>query len=375
MMNRPFKVSFCDIKNHYANHLECILQEINKTIFNDFVDIEIAKISQSKSFLEVLSNFDKYDDIYQCEVIDKFISDYPEVNGVDQADLNFGNSKFVTKDKYMDNIEIIERYQYLINKISSYNKQEKIDFFHEFKAIKDKKSVDIDKIVNLENLDGRSISDRILGIVFLIKFHDPTYARAYDILGEYFHISKPASLTLEEFNELKRLMMTVYDCETHNLYQMKYEDTDIIKTYLFEYGFENKNYKFLDTLLNNKIPKEWLEEKEVIKINKFCIDLKRIGELLQTGTVSWNVVKNLLERPELNSIKLQVIAILNRCNLTLEDLLLLSKEGLGKLYLDIDRNRANIQGETQSILYDPNHGHWEVYGDSVEYSFQKRQQV
>lgn len=369
MMNRPFKVSFCDIKNHYANHLECILQEINKTIFNDFVDIEIAKISQSKSFLEVLSNFDKYDDIYQCEVIDKFISDYPEVDGVDQADLNFGNSKLVTKDKYMDNIEIIERYQYLINKISSYNKQEKIDFFHEFKAIKDKKSVDIDKIVNLENLDGRSISDRILGIVFLIKFHDPTYARAYDILGEYFHISKPASLTLEEFNELKRLMMTVYDCETHNLYQMKYEDTDIIKTYLFEYGFENKNYKFLDTLLNNKIPKEWLEEKEVIKINKFCIDLKRIGELLQTGTVSWNVVKNLLERPELNSIKLQVIAILNRCNLTLEDLLLLSKEGLGKLYLDIDRNRANIQGETQSILYDPNHGHWEVYEDSVEYSF------
>jgi len=52
--------------------------------------------------------------------------------------------------------------------------------------------------------------------------------------------------------------MTVYDCETHNLYQLKYEDTDIIKTYLFEYGFENKNYKFLDTLLNNKIPKEWL---------------------------------------------------------------------------------------------------------------------
>ena len=113
MMNRPFKVSFCDIKNHYANHLECILQEINKTIFNDFVDIEIAKISQSKSFLEVLSNFDKYDDIYQCEVIDKFISDYPEVDGVDQADLNFGNSKLFTKDKYMDNIEIIERYQLL----------------------------------------------------------------------------------------------------------------------------------------------------------------------------------------------------------------------------------------------------------------------
>ena len=64
-----------------------------------------------------------------------------------------------------------------------------------------------------------------------------------------------------------------------------------------------------------------------------------------------------------------MIAILNRCNLTLEDLLLLSKEGLGKLYLDIDRNRANIQGETQSILYDPNHGHWEVYEDSIEYSF------
>ena len=95
MMNRPFKVSFCDIKSHYANHLECILQEINNTIFNDSVDIEIAQISQSKSFLEVLSNFDEYDDIYQCEAIDKFISDYPEVNGVDQADLNFANSKLV----------------------------------------------------------------------------------------------------------------------------------------------------------------------------------------------------------------------------------------------------------------------------------------
>lgn len=369
MMNRPFKVSFCDIKSHYANHLECILQEINNTIFNDSVDIEIAKISQSKSFLEVLSNFDAYDDIYQCETIDKFISDYPEVNGVDQADLNFGNSKLVTKNDCVDNVKIVERYQFLINKISSYNKQEKIDFFHEFKEVKDKKSVNLDKIVNLERLDGRSISDQILGMVFLINFHDPTYARAYDLFGEYFHISKPVSLTLAEFNELKRLMMTVYDCETHNLYQMKYEDTDIIKTYLFEYGFENKNYKFLDTLLNNKIPKEWLQEKEVIKINKFCIDLKRIGELLQTGAISGNVVKNLLERPELNSIKLQVIAILNRCNLTLEDLLLLSKEGLGKLYLDIDRNRANIQGETQSILYDPNHGHWEVYEDSIEYSF------
>ena len=54
MMNRPFKVSFCDIRSHYANHLECILQEINNTIFNDCVDIEIAQISQSKSFLEVL---------------------------------------------------------------------------------------------------------------------------------------------------------------------------------------------------------------------------------------------------------------------------------------------------------------------------------
>lgn len=77
MIVRPFKVAFCDIKNHYGNtktnDIDNVMKEIITTVFNKSIEIEIPKISQSESFFHLLTSFSKNNNnnIFEYKKVDE----------------------------------------------------------------------------------------------------------------------------------------------------------------------------------------------------------------------------------------------------------------------------------------------------------------
>lgn len=375
MIVRPFKVAFCDIKNNYGNtktnDIDNVMKEIITTVFNKSIEIEILKISQSESFFHLLTSFSKNNNIFEYKKVQKLKSDLLEENQ-DDEDLEFADTIYVPKYEFGNNIALVERYKYLINELDIYRKEHKssdLDFYHEFVDFKNKEEKNVSRIVSIRDSLGRTVKkyfEDMSASNFLynrdISFND-TY--------QYFKICQPIALSDEEFNEFKRLMMTAYDKDSDALYTLNYTDADIIKAYLINYKFDNSDYEFLDTLLDDNIPKSWYQEEILINSNIFIVNLKLVGEHWINGNISGKSLIELLNRSELDVVKSDVIDILSKYGLNINELIDISREFIENIYLNIDRDRANMQGENQTILYDPNRGHWEVFEDYIEYSFRE----
>lgn len=372
-MVRPFKVAFSDIQNYYrntkTNNIDNIMMEIITTVFNKSIEIEIPSISRCESFLNLLSSFSKNHNIFELKKVQKLKSDLLEENQNDE-DLEFQNLVFIPKDEFKNDCSIVERYKYLINKLETYRKENKsseLDFYHEFVSIKNKREKDVFQITSLKTGFGNTVKEDYEEIISIASVDDRN--NIFDNTYQYYRICHPLALSDEEFIEFKRLMMTVYDKNRNMLFTLDHTDADIIKTYLIDYKFNNSDYRFLDTLLDDNIPDSWYKEEIQINSNIFVVNLKLIGELWINGNISGKSLIELLNQSELDSVKFNVIEILNKYGLNIDDLIDISRESIEKIYLNIDKNRANMQGENQTILYDPNRGHWEVFEDSIEHSF------
>lgn len=375
MMVRPFKVAFSDIQNYYSNiktnDIDNVMREIVTNVFNQSIEIEIPRISRCESFLNLLSKFNKDQNIFEYEKVQKLKSYLLEENQ-DDEDLEYVDTIFVPKYEFENDYNLVEQYKYLINKLDAYRKENKgsdLDFFHEFIFIKNKQENDVFRITSIKDGLGRTVK----------KYFEDNYPSAFKHnrsklftnIYKYFKICQPIALSDEEFVEFKRLMMTAYDKDSNMLYTLNHTDADIIETYLINYKFNNSDYRFLDTLLDDNIPNSWCYEEILVNSNIFIVNLKLIGELWLNGNISGKSFIELLNQPELDFIKSDVIDILNKNSLSVNDLIDVSREAIENIYLDIDKNRANMQGETQIVLYDPNRGHWEVFEDSIEHSFRE----
>ena len=374
-MVRPFKVAFGNIKNHYGNtktnDIDNVMKEIITTVFNKSIEVEIPRISRCESFLNLLSSFSKNHNIFELKKVQKLKSELLEENQYDE-DLEFVDTILVPKYEYENNFSLIERYKYFIDQLDIYRKEHKssdMDFYHEFMSIKNKREKDVFQITNIRDGLGRTVK----------KYFEDNYPLASEYgrnnlfakFYQYFEICQPIALSDDEFIEFKRLMMTAYDKDSNTLYTLKHSEADIIKTYLVNFEFDNSNYMFLDTLLDDNIPKSWYQEEILINSNIFIVNLKLVGEHWVNGNISGKSLIELLNRSELDTVKSDVIDILNKYDLNINDLIDMSRESIENIYLNIDRNRANMQGENQTVLYDPNRGHWEVFEDSIEYSFKE----
>ena len=372
-MVRPFKVAFSDIQNHYSNiktnDSDNVMMDIITNVFNQSIEVEIPRISRCESFLNLLSSFSKNHNIFELKKVQKLKSDLLEEYQIDE-DLEFQDLVFIPKDEFKNDCSIVERYKYLINKLETYRKENKsseLDFYHEFVDIKNKKEKNILRISTIKDGYGKSVEAYILDSIYL----NPSYVDLFERNYKIFQICKPSAFSVEEFAEFKRLMMTVYDIAANKLYQLNYTDSEIIKTYLIDYKLNNSDYRFLDTLLDDNIPKSWYQEEILINSNIFIVNLKLVGEHWVNGNISGKSLIELLNRSELDTVKSDVIDILNKYDLNINDLIDMSRESIENIYLNIDRERANMQGENQTVLYDPNRGHWEVFEDSIEYSFKE----
>ena len=374
-MVRPFKVAFSDIQNYYSNiktnDIDNVMMEIVTNVFNQSIEVEIPRISRCESFLNLLSNFNKDHNIFEYKRIQELKSDLLEENQ-DDEDLEYVDTISVPKYEFENDYNLVERYKYLINKLDIYRKENKgsdFDFFHEFVSIKNKKENDVFRITSIKDGLGRTVK----------KYFEDNYppafkhnrSKLFTNIYKYFKICQPIALSDEEFVEFKRLMMTAYDKDSNMLYTLNHTDADIIETYLINYKFNNSDYRFLDTLLDDNIPSSWCYEDILINSNIFIVNLKLIGELWLNGNISGKSFIELLNQPELDFIKSDVIDILNKNSLSVNDLIDVSREAIEHIYLDIDKDRANVQGETQTVLYDPNRGHWEVFEDSIAHSFRE----
>ena len=378
-MARPFKVAFGDIKNYYentkSNDIDNVMKEIITTVFNKSIEIEIPKISQSESFFHLLTSFSKNNNIFEYKKVQKLKSELLEEDQ-DDEDLEFADTIFVPKYEFKNNCALVERYKYFIDQLDIYRKEHKnsaMDFYHEFVSIKNKREKDVFQITSIRDGLGRTVKNYFEEICPFASEHDRS--NIFCNIYRYFEICQPITLSDDEFNEFKRLMMTAYDKYSNTLYTLNYSEADIIKTYLVNFEFDNSNYVFLDTLLGDNIPKSWCQEEILINNNIFIVDLKLIGELWLNGNISGKSLIELLNLSELEVVESAVIDILNKHGLNINDLINISREAIENIYLNIDRNRANMQGENQTVLYDPNRGHWEVFEDSIEYSFRENTTV
>lgn len=378
-MIRPFKVAFCDIKNHYentkSNNIDNVIKEIITTVFNKSIEIEIPQISQSESFFHLLTSFSKNNNIFEYKKVQKLKSELLEEDQ-DDEDLEFADTIFVPKYEFKNNCALVERYKYFIDQLDIYRKEHKnsaMDFYHEFVSIKNKREKDVFQITSIRDGLGRTVKNYFEELCPFASEHDRS--NIFCNIYRYFEICQPIALSDDEFNEFKRLMMTAYDKDSNTLYTLNYSEADIIKTYLVNFEFDNSNYVFLDTLLGGNIPKSWCQEEILINSNIFIVDLKLIGELWLNGNISGKSLIELLNLSELEVVESAVIDILNKHGLNINDLINISREAIENIYLNIDRNRANMQGENQTVLYDPNRGHWEVFEDSIEYSFRENTTV
>lgn len=378
-MARPFKVAFGDIKNYYentkSNDIDNVMKEIITTVFNKSIEIEIPKISQSESFFHLLTSFSKNNNIFEYKKVQKLKSELLEEDQ-DDEDLEFADTIFVPKYEFKNNCALVERYKYFIDQLDIYRKEHKnsaMDFYHEFVSIKNKREKDVFQITSIRDGLGRTVKNYFEEIIPFASEHDRS--NIFCNIYRYFEICQPITLSDDEFNEFKRLMMTAYDKYSNTLYTLNYSEADIIKTYLVNFEFDNSNYVFLDTLLGDNIPKSWCQEEILINNNIFIVDLKLIGELWLNGNISGKSLIELLNLSELEVVESAVIDILNKHGLNINDLINISREAIENIYLNIDRNRANMQGENQTVLYDPNRGHWEVFEDSIEYSFRENTTV
>ena len=373
-MVRPFKVVYGDIRNYYKNKtkndLDNVLLEIVNTVFNKSIEVEVPRISQSKLFFDLLSSFSKEHNIFKFKVVKKYKSELLEEDQNDD-DLELDDSVLVPKYEFENECSSIERYKYLINKLDIYKNEHKnnnLDFYHEFVSIKNKRDNNVIEITCIKDDIGRTV-EKFLEAYFINSLIDEN--KFFNNNYKYFNICKPEAFSEIEFFEFKKLMMTVYDSDSNKLKSLDYTDADIIKTYLIDFEFKNSDYKFLDTLLDNNIPSFWYQEEIIVKSNIFIIDLNLIGNLWINGSVSGKSLIELLNLPNFNSIKSDITDILNKNNLNINDLLKISIENIENIYCDIDKKRSNIHGESQTVLYDPNRGHWEVFEDFIEHSFQK----
>lgn len=375
-MIRPFKVAFSDIQNYYSNikinNNDNVMREIVTNVFSQSLEVEIPKISRCVSFLNLLSSFSKNQNIFEYKKVQKLKSELSEENENDE-DLEYADTIFVPKYEFKNNCSLVERYKYFIDQLDIYRKKNKssaIDFYHEFVSIKNNRDKDVFQITNIRDGLGRTVKNYFEEICPFASVQDRS--NLFDKLYyRYFYICQPIALSDEEFIEFKRLMMTVYDQESNMLYTLDHTDADIIETYLIDYKLNNSDYRFIDTLLNDNIPKSWYQEEILINSNIFMVNLKLIGELWINGNISGNSLIELLNQPELDAVKFDVIEILNKYGLNINDLIDISRESIENIYLNIDKNRANMQGANQTVLYDPNRGHWEVFEDSIEHFFEE----
>ena len=343
--NRPFKISIDAIKS----------------ILND--DKEISLISKLKNSIfnkkETVEVYDKslFKDEYEWNIPTKIINRYITVKRKNivlvesqNDNINIENlckidNKKILKSEYKEIDEIINDYYKLTKKVIDSKSESLL------------KSLLIVKSVNF-TLDAGARTTAILNLALLI----PTTV-GWFVKKENDLIKKPAVLTINEFERIKKYMMLTYSLKTKELKQYKYNDEYIIDQYYRDKNVIDADYQLLSQFFNNNYPDDWYENQYSITIEEINFDLPKMFSDWIDNKLDSETFEKILNSDYLSNIKCKINECLSKSNF--DNLRRVLQKDLENRYLNIDKIRSNMTPLSKSVLSDPNKGDWEVYEDAL----------
>lgn len=344
--NRPFKISIDAIKSILNADKEIsLISELKNSIFNKKETVEV---------------FDKslFKDTYDWNIPTKIINRYITVK----------RKNIVLLESQNDNINIENLYKIDNKKIlkSEYKEIDEIinDYYKLTKKVIDSKSESLLKsllIVKSVNFTLDTEASTVAAIL-KIALSIPTTVGWFGKKEDY-PIKKPAVLTTNEFERIKKYMMLTYSLKTKELKQYKYNDEYIIDQYYRDKNLIDTDDQLLSQFFNNNYPDDWYENQYSITIEEINLDLPKMFSDWIDNKLDSETFEKILNSDHLSNIKCKINECLPRYNF--DDLRRVLQKDLEDKYLNIDKIRSNMTPLSKSVLSDPNKGDWEVYEDAL----------
>lgn len=244
--------------------------------------------------------------------------------------------KGLTQEEEIEYLEIMEMYEN-----GSYNFYIMDIAFNMFNPIFNSKYIELNIEANSTDIE-KIYFDKNLDSIVTISFKNNIYLKKFELKNK---------LNDREKNYFLKNIIDIYDLFIDSINVLVYD-------------LKKSNIAVMELIINNLIPKNISTIVEKIYLEILDFYNKKIISYDENIQINENLLKVLLKNGlEYTNYNKEVLSVKKINNDVILDNAKLDLKKIKSMYLECEKVRSNIEPYDETILLDPNRGHWDLWED------------